>query len=92
LKILISNEVFQKLKSKFTSHPKEYKVSWLQNGHRITVREKCLINFYIGGYSEITLFDVFPMYSFIFWGGHGNLMEDLCMTQEEIPTSLKRME
>ena len=36
-------------------------MSWLQNGKRVIVREKCLITFNIGSYSDRILFNVLPM-------------------------------
>jgi len=54
-------EVVKKLNLKSTLHSEAYRVSWLQNEHRITMREKCLINFDIGGYNDNILCNIFPM-------------------------------
>jgi hypothetical protein len=45
-----------KIEIEVYTHPKAYGMSWLQNEHRITVREQCLNNFDIGGYSEYLIF------------------------------------
>ena len=57
----MSIEVVNKLNLKCTHHSEAYRVSWLQNGKRVTVREQCLITFNIGSYSDSILFDFFPM-------------------------------
>ena len=44
---LVSNEVIHKLELKCALLLEGYRVSWLQNGNRVTVREQCLINFNI---------------------------------------------
>ena len=58
---LVSMEVINKLELKCIPHPEAYRVSWLQNGKRVTVRKQCLITFNIGNYSDSVLFDVLPM-------------------------------
>ena len=57
----MSIEVVNKLKLKCTPDSEAYRVSWLQNGKRVTMREKFLITFNIGSYSDSILFDVLPM-------------------------------
>ena len=60
-KNLVSMEVVIKLNLKCAPYPEVYRVSWLQNWKSITVRERCLIRFNIGSYSDSVLFDVLPM-------------------------------
>ena len=42
---LVSTKVVDELKFECTPHPKAYRVSWLQNGHRVTTGKQYLINF-----------------------------------------------
>ena len=51
----------EKLKLKGLEHPNPYRVSWLKNGHQVTVIERCLLNFQIGKLSEKVLCDVVAM-------------------------------
>ena len=58
---LISTEMVEKLELEMTDHPRPYRVSWLQKGHRVTVTKQCLVEFNIGGYNDKILCDVIPM-------------------------------
>ena len=39
----VSTEVIEKLKLKTREHPTPYKVSWLQKGHQLIIKEQCEI-------------------------------------------------
>jgi hypothetical protein len=58
---LVSTEMVEKLELKTTKHPRPYKVSWLQKGHRVSVTKQCLVKFKIGNYHDEILCDVIPM-------------------------------
>jgi hypothetical protein len=58
---LVSTEMVEKLELKTTTHPRPYKVSWLQKGHHVTITKQCLVEIKIGGYKDETLCDVIPM-------------------------------
>jgi hypothetical protein len=49
---LVSIEMVEKLELEKTTHPKPYKVSWLQKGHQVMVTKQCLVEFNIGGYRD----------------------------------------
>jgi hypothetical protein len=58
---LVSTEIAEKMELETVSHPSPYKVSWLQNGHQVTVTKQCLVEFKIGGYRDEILCDFIPM-------------------------------
>jgi hypothetical protein len=58
---LVSTEMVEKLELETTNHPSPYKVSWLQKGHRVSVKKQCLVEFKIGGYNDKILCDVIPV-------------------------------
>ena len=58
---LVSRKVIEKLNLQKMKHPIPYKVSWLQNGHQLLVREQCEIELKIGNYKDKVLCDVIPM-------------------------------
>ena len=58
---LVSTEVIEKLKLKTREHPTPYKVSWLQKGHQLLVKEKCEIELQMGSYKDKIMCDVMPM-------------------------------
>jgi hypothetical protein len=58
---LVSTEMVEKLELETTAHPKPYKVSCLQKGHKVMVTKQCLVDFKIGGYRDEILWDVIPM-------------------------------
>ena len=58
---LVSTEVIEKLKLNTKEHPTPYKVSWLQKGHQLIVREQCEIEFQMGNYKDKIMCDVMPM-------------------------------
>ena len=58
---LISTEVIKKLKLKTREHPTPYKVSWLQKGHQLIVKEQCEIELKMGSYKDKIMCDVMPM-------------------------------
>lgn len=55
----MSTKFITKMNLKCTSNPDAYRVSWLQNGKMVTVREQCLIIFNIGSYSDIVYLNFF---------------------------------
>jgi hypothetical protein len=59
--ILVSIEMVEKLELEMTSDLTPYKVSWLQNGHQVTIAKQCLVGFKIGGYRDEIMCDVIPM-------------------------------
>jgi hypothetical protein len=58
---LLSTEMVEKLELKTTTHPRPYKVSWLQKGHQVMITKQCLVEIKIGGYKDEILCDVIPM-------------------------------
>jgi hypothetical protein len=58
---LVSTEMVEKLELESVTHPRPYKVSWLQKGHQVDVTEQCLVEFKIGGYKDEILCDFIPM-------------------------------
>jgi hypothetical protein len=58
---IVSTEMVEKFELETTTHPKTYKVSWLQKGHQVMVTKQCLVEFKIGGYRDEILCDVIPM-------------------------------
>jgi hypothetical protein len=58
---LVSTEMVDKLELKTTTHPKPYKVSWLQKGHQVMITKQCMVEIKIGGYKDEILCDVTPM-------------------------------
>jgi hypothetical protein len=58
---LVSTEMVDKLEMKTTTHPKPYKVSWLQKGNQLTITKQCLVEMKIGVYKYEIMFDVIPM-------------------------------
>jgi hypothetical protein len=58
---LVSTETVENLELETTSHPKSYKVSWLQKGHQVTITQQFLVEFKIGGYMDEIICDMFPM-------------------------------
>ena len=87
---LMSSEVVHMLKLNCTPNLGAYRVSWLQNGHRVTTRKQCLI-FLILGVIMIALYLMFfPwMHATFYWEGLGSIIEGLCMTKENPPISLR---
>jgi hypothetical protein len=58
---LVSIEMVEKLELKTTTHPRTYKVSWLQKGHQVMITKQCLVEIKIGGYKDEIPCDVIPM-------------------------------
>ena len=58
---LVSTEVVEKLKLKTKKHPTPYKVSWLQKGHQLLVKEQCEVALQLRKYKDKILCDVMPM-------------------------------
>jgi hypothetical protein len=58
---LVSTKIVEKLELKTTTHPKPYKVLWLQKGHQVMVSQQCQVELKIGGYKYEILCDVIPM-------------------------------
>jgi hypothetical protein len=58
---LVTIEMVEKLEMETTTHPRPYKVSWLQKGHQVMVIKQCLVGFKICGYRDEILSDVIPM-------------------------------
>ena len=58
---LVSMDMVEKLELKTTTHPRPYKVSWLQKGHQVMITKQCLVEIKIGGYKDEILCDVIPM-------------------------------
>jgi hypothetical protein len=58
---LVSTEMVEKIKLETVTHLSPYKVSWLQNGHQVTVTKECLVEFKIRGYRDEILCDVIPI-------------------------------
>ncbi|XP_057842038.1 uncharacterized protein LOC131051497 [Cryptomeria japonica] len=51
----------EKLGLKKVMHLTPYKVSWLQKGHQLLVKEQCKVDFQIGTYKDKIVCDVMPM-------------------------------
>lgn len=58
---LVSTEVVGKLKLKTKKHPTLYKVSWLQKGYQLVVKEQCGMELQLDNYRDKILCDVMPM-------------------------------
>jgi hypothetical protein len=58
---IVSTEMMEKLELETNDHPSPYKVSWMQKGHRVSVKKQCLVEFKIGGYKDKILCDLIPM-------------------------------
>ena len=58
---LVSIEVIEKLNLKTREHPTPYKVSWLQKGHQLIVKEQCELELQMGSYKDKIMCDVMPM-------------------------------
>jgi hypothetical protein len=46
---LVSTEMIEKMELETIEHPNPYRVSWLQNGHRVNITKQCLVEFKIEG-------------------------------------------
>jgi hypothetical protein len=73
---LESIDMVEKLELKKNTHPKPYKVSWLQKGHQVTITKQFMVEMNIGGYKDEILCDVIPM--------------DICHTLLGIPWQFDR--
>jgi hypothetical protein len=51
----------EKLEMEMTAHLTPYKVSWLHNGHQVTITKQCLVEIKIGGHRDEIMCDVIPM-------------------------------
>jgi hypothetical protein len=58
---LVSKKMVEKLELKTTAHPRPYKVSWIQKGHKVMITKQCLVEIKIGGYKDEIPCDVIPM-------------------------------
>ena len=58
---LVSTEMVDKLGLNRMTHPTSYKVSWLQKGYQILENEKCNLEFQIGTYKYVVLYDIMHM-------------------------------
>jgi hypothetical protein len=58
---LVSKDMVEKLELKTTTHPRPYKVSWLQKGHHVMITKQFLVEIKIGGYKDEIPCDVIPM-------------------------------
>jgi len=58
---LVSTKMVDKLGLVRTAHPSPYKVSWLQNDHRVIVTEQCKVEMQIDTYKDAILCDIIPM-------------------------------
>ena len=57
----VSTEMVEKLGLQRIKHPTPYKVSWLQKGHKLLVKEQCNLEFQIVTYKDVVLYDIMPM-------------------------------
>jgi hypothetical protein len=58
---IVSTEMVEKLELETTTHPKPYKVIWLQKAHQVMVTKQFFLELNIGGYRDEILCDVIPM-------------------------------
>ena len=57
---VISQEAVEKLKLPTETHPRPYKVAWVNN-YSIPVRKQCVVPFRVGNYEDTIRCDVIPM-------------------------------
>jgi hypothetical protein len=43
------------------AHATPYRVSWLQEGHKLLVNEQCKVEIQIGNYKYVVLCDIIPI-------------------------------
>lgn len=58
---IVLEEVVDRLKLKKIPHNNLYRVTWLNKGQHVEVKEKAWVDFNIGRYKEKVLFDILPM-------------------------------
>ena len=49
-KNLVLEKMVTKLNLKRQKHPRPYRISWVQDDHKVMVNEQCLVKFKIGSY------------------------------------------
>ena len=73
-KNLVSIEVVHKLKLKCTLPLEAYRMSWLQNGHWVSINKQVLVLLILGIIMITSYLMIFPwMHATFCWGDHGNL-------------------
>ena len=58
---IISEEAVEKFKLEMIQHDNPYKVTWLNEKQHVLVGEQAWVEFTIGRYKDIVLYDILPM-------------------------------